>query len=251
MSTRKPLIAANWKMYKTPFQSSEFVTTFLPLVQHHTRDEIVLCPPFVDIAAVVAGTRGSHIRVGGQNMIWQEEGAFTGEISAPMLVACGCTHVILGHSERRQFFGETDETVNKKLHTALKHKLTPIVCVGELLAEREAGQTEEVLLRQTSKALDGIAHDAAHSIVIAYEPVWAIGTGKTATPQMAADAHSIIREQVARSLSREIADNVRILYGGSVKPDNASALMGQEDIDGALVGGASLDPHSFSKIVLY
>ena len=251
MSTRKPLIAANWKMYKTPSQSSEFVTSFLPLVHNHNRDEIVLCPPFVDIAAVVAGTRGSHIHVGGQNMIWQEEGAFTGEISAPMLVACGCTHVILGHSERRQYFGETDETVNKKLHTALKHKLTPIACVGELLAEREGGQTEEVLLRQTSKALDGVAHDAARSIVIAYEPVWAIGTGKTATPQMAADAHRIIREQVARSLNREIADNMRILYGGSVKPDNASSLMSQQDIDGALVGGASLDAQSFSQIVNY
>ncbi len=251
MSTRKPLIAANWKMYKTPSQSSEFVTAFLPLVQHHTRDEIVLCPPFVDIAAVVAGTRGSHIHVGGQNMIWQEEGAFTGEISAPMLLACGCSHVILGHSERRQFFGETDETVNKKLHAALKHKLTPIVCVGELLAERESGKTEEVLLRQTSKGLAGVAPDLAQSIVIAYEPVWAIGTGKTATPEMAAEAHRIIREQVARSLNRDIADKMRILYGGSVKPENASALMSQKEIDGALVGGASLDPQSFSKIVLY
>jgi triosephosphate isomerase (TIM) len=251
VSTRKPLIAANWKMYKTPSQSSEFVTAFLPLVHHHTRDEIVLCPPFVDIAAVVAGTRGSNIHVGGQNMAWQEEGAFTGEISAPMLVACGCTHVILGHSERRQFFGETDETVNKKLHAALKHKLTPIVCVGELLAEREGGQTEEVLLRQTSKAVADVAAHSAGSIVIAYEPVWAIGTGKTATPQMAAEAHHIIREQVAVLLGRDIADKMRILYGGSVKPDNASALMSQEEIDGALVGGASLDPHSFSKIVLY
>ena len=251
MSTRKPLIAANWKMYKTPSQSSGFVSAFLPLVHHHTRDEIVLCPPFVDIAAVVAGTHGSHVHVGGQNMIWQEEGAFTGEISAPMLVACGCTHVILGHSERRQYFGETDETVNKKLHTALKHKLTPIVCVGELLAEREDDKTEEVLLRQTSKALDGIESRVAESIVVAYEPVWAIGTGKTATPQMAADAHHIIREQVARSLNRQIADKMRILYGGSVKPENASALMSQQEIDGALVGGASLDPQSFSKIVLY
>jgi triosephosphate isomerase len=251
VSTRKPLIAANWKMYKTPSQSSEFVTAFLPLVHHHTRDEIVLCPPFVDIAAVVAGTRGSNIHVGGQNMAWQEEGAFTGEISAPMLVACGCTHVILGHSERRQFFGETDETVNKKLHAALKHKLTPIVCVGELLAEREGGQTEEVLLRQTSKAVADVAAHSAGSIVIAYEPVWAIGTGKTATPQMAAEAHHIIREQVAVLLGRDIADKMRILYGGSVKPDNASAMMSQEEIDGALVGGASLDPHSFSKIVLY
>ncbi|MHB2009462.1 MAG: triose-phosphate isomerase [Acidobacteriaceae bacterium] len=251
MSTRKPLIAANWKMYKNPSQSSEFVTAFLPSVQNHTRDEIVLCPPFVDIAAVVAGTHGSNIHVGGQNMVWQEEGAFTGEISAPMLVACGCTHVILGHSERRQFFGETDETVNKKLNTALKHKLTPIVCVGELLAEREAGKTEEVLLRQTAKGLAEVAPDLAPSIVIAYEPVWAIGTGKTATPEMAAEAHYIIREQVARSLGREIADGMRILYGGSVKPENASALMNQEEIDGALVGGASLDPQSFSKIVNY
>ncbi len=251
MSARKPLIAANWKMYKTPSQSSEFVASFLPLVQNRTRDEIVLCPPFVDIAAVVAATHGSNVHVGGQNMVWQEEGAFTGEISAPMLVACGCTHVILGHSERRQFFGETDETVNKKLHAALKHKLTPIVCVGELLAEREAGKTEEVLLRQTAKGLAGVAADSARSIVIAYEPVWAIGTGKTATPEMAAEAHRIIREQVARSLGREIADGMRILYGGSVKPENASALMNQEEIDGALVGGASLDPQSFSKIVKY
>ncbi|MGO8717631.1 MAG: triose-phosphate isomerase [Acidobacteriaceae bacterium] len=251
MSTRKPLIAANWKMYKTPSQSSEFVTAFLPLVQNHTRDEIVLCPPFIDIAAVVPATRGSNVHVGGQNMVWQEEGAFTGEISAGMLVAAGCTHVILGHSERRQFFGETDETVNQKLHTALKHKLTPIVCVGELLAEREGGKTEEVLLRQTAKGLAGVATDAARSIVVAYEPVWAIGTGKTATPEMAAEAHRIIREQVARSLGREIADGMRILYGGSVKPENASALMSQAEIDGALVGGASLDPQSFSKIVLY
>ncbi|MGH9615448.1 MAG: triose-phosphate isomerase [Acidobacteriaceae bacterium] len=249
--TRQPLIAANWKMYKTPAQSSDFVAAFLPLVKNHVRDEIVLCPPFVDIAAVVAATRDSGIHVAGQNMDWREEGAFTGEISAAMLVAARCSHVVLGHSERRQFFGETDETVNKKLHAALKQKLTPIVCVGELLAEREAGKTEEVLLRQTSKALSGIAADAARSIVIAYEPVWAIGTGKTATPEMAAEAHRIIREQVARSLGREIADGMRILYGGSVKPENASALMAQSEIDGALVGGASLDPQSFAKIVNY
>ena len=251
MSTRKPLIAANWKMYKTPAQANDFVTAFLPLVHSHTRDEIVLCPPFVDIATVVAAAHGSNVRVGGQNMYWKEEGAFTGEISAPMLVASGCTHVVLGHSERRQFFGETDETVNKRLHAALKHKLIPIVCVGELLAQRESGKTADVLLRQTAEALTGIAPEHAGSIAIAYEPVWAIGTGKTATPEMAAEAHHIIREQVVRSLGREIADKMRILYGGSVKPENASALMNQEEIDGALVGGASLDPHSFSKIVLY
>ena len=251
MSTRKPLIAANWKMYKTPAQAKEFVAAFLPLVANHTRDEIVLCPPFLDIATVVKAAHGSHVHVGGQNMYWQEEGAFTGETSAAMLVAAGCSHVILGHSERRQFFGETDETVNKKLHTALKHTLTPIVCVGELLAEREGGRTEEVLLRQTAAGLANVAAELASSIVIAYEPVWAIGTGKTATPEMAAEAHLIIRGQVAKSLGREIADKMRILYGGSVKPDNAASLMNQPEIDGALVGGASLDPESFVKIVNY
>jgi triosephosphate isomerase len=251
LTTRTALIAANWKMYKTPAQAKEFVTAFLPLVKDHTRDQIVLCPPFVDIATVVAATHGSHIHVGGQNMHWQEEGAFTGETSAAMLVAAGCSHVILGHSERRQFFGETDETVNNKLHTALKHKLVPIVCVGELLAEREAGKTEDVLRRQTSSGLANITPEQAHPIVIAYEPVWAIGTGKTATPEMAAEAHSIIRGEVAKSLGRHVADKLRILYGGSVKPENAASLMTQPEIDGALVGGASLDAHSFAKIVNY
>lgn len=238
-------------MYKTPTQAKEFVSVFLPLVHGHTRDEIVLCPPFVDIATVLAGTHGSNVHVGGQNMHWQEEGAFTGEISAAMLAAAGCTHVILGHSERRQFFGETDETVNKKLHTALKHKLLPIVCVGEMLGEREAGKTEEVLLRQTARGMVDVAPESARHIVIAYEPVWAIGTGKTATPEMAAEAHRIIRSQVAHSLGREIADKMRILYGGSVKPENATVLLNQPEIDGALVGGASLDPQSFAKIVQY
>lgn len=238
-------------MYKTPAQAKEFVAAFLPLVEDYTRDEIVLCPPFVDIDTVVSATRNTTIKVGGQNMHWQEEGAFTGEISAGMLVAAGCSHVILGHSERRQFFGETDETVNKKLHTALKYKLTPIVCVGELLAEREAEQTEKVLVRQISRGLADVAAEAARAIVIAYEPVWAIGTGKTATPEMAAEAHAIIRHEVARLLGQEIADGMRILYGGSVKPENATALMGQPEIDGALVGGASLDAQSFAKIVNY
>ena len=251
MSTRRSLIAANWKMYKTPTQAKEFVSAFLPLVHGHTRDEIVLCPPFVDIATVVAETHGSNVHVGGQNMHWQEEGAFTGEISAAMLSAAGCSHVILGHSERRQLFGETDETVNQKLHAALQHKLTPIVCVGELLAEREAGKTEEVLLRQTAKGLVNVSPELSRHIVIAYEPVWAIGTGKTATPEMAAEAHLIIRSQVARSLGREIAGKMRILYGGSVKPENATTLLNQPEIDGALVGGASLDPQSFAKIVQY
>ena len=251
MSQRKPLIAANWKMYKTPAEATAFVQAFAPLVKGHTRDEIVLCPSFLSVANVVAAVQGTNLRVGGQNMLWQEEGAFTGETSAAMLHAAGCTHVILGHSERRQFFGETDETVNQKLHTALKHKLIPIVCVGELLAEREGGKTEEVLLRQTVKALANLTPEVSRAIVIAYEPVWAIGTGKTATAEMAAEAHLIIRSQVARSLGHEAANAMRILYGGSVKPDNASSLLNQPEIDGALVGGASLDPQSFAKIVNY
>ena len=251
MSHRKPLIAANWKMYKTAAEATTFAQTFAPLVKGHTRDEIVLCPPFLCIPSVVEAIPGTDIHVGGQNMHWQDDGAFTGEISAPMLRAAGCTFVILGHYERRQFFGETDETVNQKLHTALKHKLAPIVCVGELLAEREAGKTEEVLLRQTSRALANLTPEAARTIVIAYEPVWAIGTGKTATAEMAAEAHLVIRGQVAHALGHEIAANMRILYGGSVKPENASTLLNQPEIDGALVGGASLDPQSFAKIVNY
>lgn len=251
MNNRKPLIAANWKMYKTPAQATEFTSAFLPLVQEHARNAIVLCPPFVDLAAVIAAARGTHIHVGGQNMYWQEEGAFTGEISAGMLVAAGCSHVILGHSERRQMCDETDESVNRKLHVALKHRLTPIVCVGELLAERESGQTKDVLLRQTSLGLANLEPENAGNIVIAYEPVWAIGTGKTATPEMAAEAHAIIRAQVARMFGREVAAGMRILYGGSVKPENIGSLMQQPEIDGALVGGASLDPESFAKIVAY
>lgn len=250
MTARKPLIAANWKMYKTPAEAKQFVEAFLPLIAHHDDRDVVLCPPFVDLAAVVDAARGTKIGVGAQNMHWKSEGAFTGEISARMLVATGCTHVILGHSERRQLFGETDETVNRKLRVALEHQLIPIVCVGELLAEREAGKTEEVLLRQTARGLDGITPEAAAPIVIAYEPIWAIGTGKTATPEMANEAHQVVRDQVARMLGREIADGMRFLYGGSVKPENAAALLHQLHIDGALVGGASLDPHSFAKIVL-
>lgn len=248
---RKPLIAANWKMYKTPAQAKEFVATFLPLVTGHTRDEMVLCPSATSISAVVDAVAGSNVSVGGQNIHTADEGAFTGETSAVMLVALGVKHIIIGHSERRQYFGETDELVNQKTHTALKHGLHPIVCVGELLAEREAGRTEVVLLRQTEIALKGVTAEQATKIVIAYEPVWAIGTGKTATPEMAAEAHLVIRTEIARQLGRETADAMRILYGGSVKPDNAPALLNQPEIDGALVGGASLDAVSFSKIVKY
>ncbi len=248
---RKPLIAANWKMYKTPAQAKEFVATFLPLVTGHTRDEIVLCPSATSLSTVVDAVAGKNVAVGGQNMHTADEGAFTGETSALMLVALKVRHIIIGHSERRQYFGETDEIVNQKVHTAIRHGLHPILCVGERLEEREGNKTEEVLLRQTEIALKDVTPQQAANIVIAYEPVWAIGTGKTATPEMAAEAHLLIRTEVARLLGREVADKMRILYGGSVKPDNAPALLNQPEIDGALVGGASLDAVSFSKIVKY
>ena len=248
--SRKPLIAANWKMYKTPAEARACAAALLPLAEQ-LRDEIVICPPAVSLSIVLDTLSGSGIAVGAQNMHFAEEGAFTGEISAPMLTSIGVTHVILGHSERRQYFCETDETVNQKVHAALHHGLTPIVCVGEVLAEREGGLTEEVLIRQVAKALLNISPQRAEPIIIAYEPVWAIGTGKTATPEMATQAHFIIRSEVARRLDRETAENMRILYGGSVRPDNASALLNQPGIDGALVGGASLKPESFAQLVKY
>ncbi len=249
--SRKKLIAANWKMYKTTGEAREFMQAFLPLVKGHDRDEIVVCPPFTDLAAVVEAAKGSNVSVGAQNVAWEKEGAFTGEISAGMLLDTGCTHAIIGHSERRQYFGETDDTVNARLKTALEAGLTPICCVGEVLEEREAGMTEEVLRRQCSRAFRKISGKKAAKLVIAYEPVWAIGTGKTATPEIAAEAHSLIREEVEKAMGKELADNLRILYGGSVKPENAKALMSQAEIDGALVGGASLKPDSFAAIVKY
>jgi triosephosphate isomerase len=248
---RTQLFAANWKMYKTPAQAVEFVHAFLPLVANNSSDEIVLCPTAVCIPATVDALKGSRVGVGAQNVHWEKEGAFTGEISAGMILAAGCSHVIIGHSERRQYFGETDSTVNKKLGAALEAGLTPIVCVGELLEEREAGLTEDVLRRQCSVAFRGISGETAKRLSVAYEPVWAIGTGKTATPQMAAEAHATIRAEVAKALGDELAQNLRMLYGGSVKPENAAALMAEQEIDGALVGGASLDPKSFAAIVNY
>ena len=249
--SRTKLIAANWKMLKTPDQTREFFRDFLPLVQDHTRDEITVCPPFVDLPAAVEAARGSHISIGAQDMYWEKNGAYTGEISPDMLLAVGCTHVILGHSERRQYFGETDDIVNQKLKAALEAGLTPIVCVGEVLEEREAGLTEDVLRRQCLRAFHAISGKKARKLVVAYEPVWAIGTGKTATPQMAADAHVLIRGEAAKAFGDEFALGLRILYGGSVKPENAKTLMSEEEIDGALVGGASLDPKSFAAIVKY
>jgi triosephosphate isomerase len=248
---RKKLITANWKMYKNPEQTKEFFREFLPLVSNHDRDEITVCPPFVDLQAALESGKGSQIAIGAQNVYWKDEGAFTGEISPSMLVAIGCTHVIIGHSERRQYFGETDDTVNLKVKAALEHGLTPITCVGEVLEEREAGLTEDVLRRQCLRAFHSISAKKAAKLVVAYEPVWAIGTGKTATPQMASDAHALIRGEAAKAFGQEFADKLRILYGGSVKPENAKALMSEEEIDGALVGGASLDPKSFAAIVKY
>jgi triosephosphate isomerase (TIM) len=249
--SRKRLIAANWKMYKTPAESKAFVEAFLPLIAGHTRDEIALFPSATSISAVVEAATGSSVLVGLQNMHFAEEGAYTGETSATMLKAVGATHVLIGHSERRQYFNETDHIVNKKLHTALKHGIVPIVCVGEHLHERESGKTAEVLCTQLRGAFEDLSAEAVASVVIAYEPVWAIGTGKTATPAMAVEAHKTIRDEFTEIFGPEAAQIVRILYGGSVKPDNACDLLCEVEIDGALVGGASLKPDSFAAIVKY
>jgi triosephosphate isomerase len=247
---RTKVIAANWKMYKTPEEARAFMSAFLPLVAGHTRDEIVVCPPYVDLPAVAEAAKGSAIGVGAQNVAWAKEGAFTGEIAPAMLLALGCTHAIIGHSERRQYFAETDDTVNRKVELALESGLKPILCVGEVLKEREANLTEDVLRRQISRGLRGISgKKAAKGLIVAYEPVWAIGTGKTATPQMASAAHQVIRYEMEKELGKELAEQTRILYGGSVKPENVQTLMAEEEIDGALVGGASLKAESFSAIV--
>jgi triosephosphate isomerase len=248
---RKKVIAANWKMYKNPEQTREFFRGFLPMISDHSRDEIVVCPTYVDIYAAVEAAKGSAVAIGGQNVYWKEEGAFTGEIAPAMLLAAGCSHVIIGHSERRQYFGETDDTVNAKLKASLEAGLIPIVCVGEVLEEREAGLTEDVLRRQCLRAFNALSAKKAAKLIVAYEPVWAIGTGKTATPQLASEAHLVIRGEAGKAFGDDFAANLRILYGGSVKPDNAHALMSEEEIDGALVGGASLDPKSFTAIVKY
>ena len=246
---RKPVIAGNWKMYKTPSEAAGFVRDLAPLVAASSHAEIVICPPFLDVAAAVDAARGTNIGIGAQDLFWLKEGAYTGEVSAPMLVAAGCSWVIVGHSERRQYFGETDESVFKKTAAAIEAGLTPIVCVGERLEEREAGSTEKVLATQFAGGLASLAPEQFARIVIAYEPVWAIGTGRTATPEMAGQAHHFLREQIGIRFGDEAAGACRILYGGSVKPDNVKNLMAQEDLDGALVGGASLDPASFAAIV--
>lgn len=243
-------MAGNWKMYKTPAETKAFFEAFRPLVEKAADREIVICPPFTNLEAAAGAVKGSRIGIGAQNLYWAKEGAFTGEISARMIAGCGCSHVIIGHSERRQYFGETDETVLKKTVVALEAGLTPIVCVGERLEQREAGETEAVLRAQVRDGMAGLSPEQFAKIVIAYEPVWAIGTGKTATPEIAADAHRVIREEV-RAAFGAAADAARILYGGSVKPDNTKTLMSKEEIDGVLVGGASLEAASFAAIVNY
>jgi triosephosphate isomerase len=248
---RKPVLAGNWKMYKTAAETAAFFQKFAPAIANAVHAEIVICPPFVNLPAAVDAVRLTSIEIGGQDVFWLQEGAYTGEISAPMLTAVGCRWVIVGHSERRQYFGETDETVLKKTQAALAGGLTPIVCVGERLEEREAGSTESVLRTQFAQGISGLTPEQFDRIVIAYEPVWAIGTGRTATPEIAGDAHGMLRSQIAGHFGEAAAQACRILYGGSVKPDNIKGLMAQEDIDGALVGGASLDPASFAAIVNY
>ena len=246
---RKPIMAGNWKMYKTPADTIAFFEKFRPLAEKSEHCEIVICPPFTSLSAAADAARGSAIQVGAQNIAWAREGAFTGEVSGLMIAAMGATHVIVGHSERRQYFGETDETVLKRTRAALEFGLSPIVCVGERLEEREAGNTNAVLIRQFQNGIAGLTEAQFARIALAYEPVWAIGTGKTATPEIAAEAHRTIRAQAREKFGKEAADAIRILYGGSVKPDNCRTLMAQPEIDGVLVGGASLDPVTFASIV--
>jgi triosephosphate isomerase (TIM) len=248
---RRPVIAGNWKMYKTATETRAFFSAFLPLVSASRHCDIIIAPPFTSLPAAVESVRGSSVGIAAQNLYWTNEGAFTGEVCTSMLVDAGCTSVIIGHSERRQFFGETDESVHRKTKAALEANLTPIVCIGETLAEREANLTQAILDRQFEGGLAALTPAEFSRILIAYEPVWAIGTGKTATPKIAQEAHSYIRRLAAARFTSEQASALRILYGGSVKPENIKGLMAQDDIDGGLVGGASLDPKSFAAIVNY
>ena len=242
-------MAGNWKMYKTAGETTAFFEKFIPMVSASTHCDIAICAPFVNLPAAISAAKGSRTDIGAQNLYWGKEGAFTGEVSGPMLKGIGCEWVIVGHSERRQYFGETDATVLKRTQAALEHGLKPIVCVGERLEERESGNTEPVLREQFDGGIAPLTPEQFAQIVIAYEPVWAIGTGKVATPEMACDAHRFLRGLIAAKYGAGQAAASRILYGGSVKPDNVKGLMAQVEIDGALVGGASLEPASFASIV--
>lgn len=249
--SRIPLIAGNWKMYKTGDEAAETARRLLALVSDVRHAEVMIAPPFTALSAVAAVIGESPVGLGAQNLHWEKEGAYTGEISAPMLAAAGCRYVIIGHSERRQYFGETDETVNKKIQAAQAARLIPIVCVGETEAQRDEKKTFSVLDKQMETGLKGLTFDQEDPLVIAYEPVWAIGTGKTATPDQVQEAHAYLRGLLEKYLDARLATSTRILYGGSVKPENVSGLMALADVDGALVGGASLKADIFSKIVHY
>ncbi|MHB8419371.1 MAG: triose-phosphate isomerase [Myxococcales bacterium] len=246
---RKPVIAGNWKMFKTSAEAAAVLRELRPKVSMIHDVEVVVCPPFTALAASAQALAGSNVALGAQNLHWEAQGAFTGEISAGMLKEAGCRWVIVGHSERRQLFGETDESVHRKLRAALAAGLAPIVCVGETLAEREVNDTLAIVGRQIEGALRGLDAAQLAGLVVAYEPVWAIGTGKNATPAQAQEVHAALRAQVGRLHGAEAAAALRILYGGSVKPENIKDLMAQPDLDGALVGGASLAAESFAAIV--
>jgi len=251
MSNRTPLIAGNWKMYKTTPEAVDTAQRLVELVADSAGVDIMIAPVFTALDPVSRVVRNSLVALGAQNLYWQKEGAYTGEISADMLVSAGCQYVIIGHSERRQYFGETDEAVNKKISAAITANLIPVFCIGETEPERESGNTFSVLDKQVKDGLEAKVVEDLGSLVIAYEPVWAIGTGKTATRDQAQEAHKYIRSLIEGLFGATLAESVRILYGGSVKPANVSELMAMPDIDGALVGGASLDAESFSKIVNY
>ena len=246
---RRRVIAGNWKMFKNQKQTRAFFRAFKKLVMDVTDCDIVIAPPFTDISTAVKAAKGTTIGISAQDVFWEKEGAFTGEVSAGMLVEAGCGYCIVGHSERRQFFGETNETVLKKTKALLAVGITPIVCLGEMLADREAGNTETVIEQQFKGSVGALTPEEFSRILIAYEPVWAIGTGRTATPEIAAAVHKFVRQCAAALFSESHASALRILYGGSVKPDNIKGLMAQEELDGALVGGASLDPKSFASLV--
>lgn len=247
---RKKVIAGNWKMNKLPNEAINFIDKLTPLVKD-TENEVILCVPYTDLFYALLHVQGTNIKIGAQNMHWEEKGAYTGEVSAPMLKSIGVEYVIIGHSERRQYFAETDETVNKKIKSALAHGLKPIVCVGETLEQRENGQTEQIVTSQVEKAFEGIPASELEKIIVAYEPIWAIGTGKTATKEDANSTIMQIRKKIAEMYGQNEANGVIIQYGGSVKSANAKELFEMSDIDGGLVGGASLKADEFAKIVNY
>lgn len=251
MDLRRPLIAGNWKMFKTGPEAVETTDRLVKLLSTTIDVDVMIAPPFTALALVSDMLKKTPISLGAQNLFWEAEGAYTGEISASMLVSAGCRYVIVGHSERRQYFGETDETVNNKIKAAVKNDLIPVMCIGESETERESKETFSVLDRQVQKGLKGFSADEMETLVIAYEPIWAIGTGKTATADQAQEIHLFLRAMLGKKFGNKLAKSLRILYGGSVKPDNITDLMTMPDIDGALIGGASLEPETFSKIVQF